>query len=426
MNSNSPVTVSQSPATTGKLFATEIVDNQHPSGPPQSITTESQQLRIDHTIGSRKPHYRARQLAEFTTWLQHSETNPVQSQFDESYWTVDACADVMRIDKLYRVDSGSTRAQMQSSNPAAQSAVQSFVTSTSPSGPHFPTNNYRPPNQESQIAIKTPAPMEEQVEIPTDGFDPMSGIRGKVDELRQNGKIIGSLQQPPALSTASWEVPSFIWPVITNQLLGEPGGSIASLSNTVAGMMSTTAKRLAVTGTGDGVGCTTIAMCIARRFAKQGKRVLLVDADLAQPKLAMRVGLQQRLSWLQALSNRRPVGDVVVSSTQDHVCVMPLAPIVSRVSWNRKIYDHLGRMLGALSSEFDLIVLDMGNATQMMSETTAPDAIADGVVLVSSENLTTTVEFQRTQAGLLSFGVNHMVVAQNFKSMRRLEPAMVG
>jgi len=179
-------------------------------------------------------------------------------------------------------------------------------------------------------------------------------------------------------------------------------------------MMMGTGNRLFVTGAGKGVGTSTITMAMARQFAISGRRTLLVDANISNPMLAVRLGLHPSMSWLQAVSQRRAISEVVINSASDKLHLMPLCPIVGRVSWPRAIFDQLGQLLFKLQSEFDLILIDGGKSIEMIAETTKPYSIADSFLLVSSQQRQGTSDLERAQSSLVSFGVRRLMVAQNF------------
>ena len=90
---------------------------------------------------------------------------------------------------------------------------------------------------------------------------------------------------------------------------------------------------------------------------------------------------------------------------------MPLAQMVSRVTWPRFIYDNLGEVLNQVRSHFDLIILDAGPANQMLAELSRADLLVDAALLV--HNGIDSPEFQKTKGRLETFGLNKFIVAQN-------------
>lgn len=380
--------------TTNQIVASEISDPATASRRNQTANTQGGQIRFDGAIGSHRPHYRAQQLEEFTNWLSQSD---IEGQPSASAG--------FRIEKLHRIDSKATSDN--SRRPVAK--------------PHFETASYQPPVTATPAV--TPSGPTTATQIPTDGFDPLSGIRKKIAAQHKN-----AVPTPIAHDTfiASWQVPTFAWPEITTQLIGEPSGAIRSLCHNASQMMMGTGNRLLVTGAAMGVGTSTITMAMARQFAISGRRTLLVDANTTSPMLAARLGLHPSMSWLQAVSQRRAISEVVINSTSDKLHLMPLCPIVGRVSWPRAIFDQLGQLLFKLQSEFDLILIDGGKFIEMIAETTKPYSIADSFLLVSSQQRHGTSDMERAQSSLVSFGVRRLMVAQNFIPQKVPTAAFVG
>jgi len=371
--SNSSTTKQRSSRTSSSnIVATEIADPGKTAALRNIEKLQSAQVRIDRATASRGPHYRAQQLEEFTNWLsQNDETNAAESGQRKSVSDDSA----FRINKLYRVDARGADTETK---------------------PHFKTQNYQAP--ESTNAI------------PTDGLASLSGIR--TDLASQQITTPTTIDHSKFI--ASWQVPGFNWPLITTQLMGESSGAIKTLCNSTTAMMAGTGNRLLVTAAESGVGNSTIAMSLARQYAASGKRTLLVDGNIVDPKLGIRMGLQPSISWVQAVSRRRSINEVIIESVADQLHFMPLCPITSSVSWPRTIYDQLGHLLFQLQSEFDLILIDGGKSTQVIAEASTPHAIADSFLLVSSKYRSSTPELHTAQRGLNLFGVRRLMIAQNF------------
>lgn len=379
-------------ATKNNIVASEIADPAKASANQRIANIQGSQVRFDGATGSRRPHYRAQQLEEFTNWLSQSD---IDGETNSSG---------LKIEKLHRIDS---KADSNISRPTVNQ-------------PHFETASYQPPVTQPVTAKPEPA---STTQIPTDGFDPLGGIRANLVAQQKS-----TVPTPIAHETfiASWQVPAFVWPQITSQLVDEPSGAIRSLCHNAAQMMLGTGNRLFVTGASKGVGTSTITMAMARQFAIEGKRTLLVDANITNPMLAVRMGLHPNMSWLQAVSQRRTISEVIINSVGDRLHLMPLCPIVGRVSWPRAIFDQLGQILFRLQSEFDLILIDGGKFIEVVAEATKPYSVADSFLLVSNKQRQATSEQERAQSGLVSFGVRRLMVAQNFIQPQVPTAALVG
>ena len=69
----------------------------------------------------------------------------------------------------------------------------------------------------------------------------------------------------------------------------------------------------AIAGAQEGVGATTIAVNLAVALARQGQRVVLVDADFTRPEIASLCGLKPRYTTGDVLSGRREIHEVLLA-----------------------------------------------------------------------------------------------------------------
>ena len=212
-------------------------------------------------------------------------------------------------------------------------------------------------------------------------------------------------------SIAAWDVVDFRWPKVTDHMVTSGADAIGSLTDSVFKLLGTGTQRIAVTGTGRGEGTTSIAISLARSAAAAGKKTLLVDADLASPGLSSQVGLGPNISWINAVNDALDPSEVIIRSQSSPLCVMPMSPIVTRVTWPRFIYDLLGDVASKVQSKFDLIIFDVGPASQLIAELSRPELLIDASLIV--DNGANSAEFLKTQERLESFGITKYLVAQN-------------
>ena len=210
---------------------------------------------------------------------------------------------------------------------------------------------------------------------------------------------------------AAWDVEDFRWPETTKLLLTQGGQSIQQLTQAVLTTAKTSGTRVAVMGVGRAEGTTSIALGVARCAADQGKKVLLVDADLANPSLSHQVGLSPNISWLNAINGSLGHAEVIIRSEKNQLCIMPIAPIINRSALADFIHDQLGELIAPIQSRFDLILIDSGPAIQLISELSRPAQLVDAGLIVHSN--ATSPAFSQTREQLLRFGLNKQIVAQN-------------
>ena len=225
-------------------------------------------------------------------------------------------------------------------------------------------------------------------------------------------KILSKTSKEIPTGVAAWDVEDFRWPVVTNQMIVSGGQAIDHLAESVFGLLSPSSQRLAITGLSRGDGTSSIAISLARWVAAFGKNVLLVDADLTSPvSLSNQIGLAPNLSWINAISQNLPAAEVIVRSQKMNLCVMPLAPMVSRAAWPRFIYDNLGELIDQVRSYFDLVIVDSGPSSQLLAELSRPRHMVDATLMVHDGE--ESPEFRQAKSMLEGFGLDRFVVAKN-------------
>ena len=171
-------------------------------------------------------------------------------------------------------------------------------------------------------------------------------------------------------------------------------------------------------GCNSGNGTSTTLLCAARQLAKRGTSVAIVDANLADPQLARRLGLLPELGLEDLLDGRQPLEEVAIESVSDKVALAPLGSAYIR----QLDSEAAGRLSGAietLADAYDLVLVDLGSLEN--------SAVADGsvveairvrptaVVLVQHDE--TTTEDRLIEAGrtLGHPGVELLGLIRNFR-----------
>ena len=222
-------------------------------------------------------------------------------------------------------------------------------------------------------------------------------------------------QLPPAshtisLSAAAWDVPQFHWTDVSDRILAAhtvTGG----LAENCESMLSPFGKTIAVTSPTRGQGTTTMSMTLARLFASCGKRVLLIDADIMQPRLSPMIGLQG-ISWFNNSTSSEPVGECIIHGKNSGICVMPLAGAITNTAPDEgPLFDRLEAHVNQVRGEFDLIVIDAGPVWQIVDEISSDNQLIDAAMLVNQDMHSH--GFTAARQKLMDCGVYRFIAAQN-------------
>ncbi len=141
-------------------------------------------------------------------------------------------------------------------------------------------------------------------------------------------------------------------------------------------------RSIALTSGKGGVGKTSIATNLAIAFARQGRRVLLVDGDLSLANVDLLLGVVPQKNLGDVVFGRASVEEVALKTT-DGVLLLPSASGVDELAdlddFRR---ERLLRELARLESAVELILLDTGSG--IGRQTIHLARAADQVVVVTT------------------------------------------
>lgn len=139
-------------------------------------------------------------------------------------------------------------------------------------------------------------------------------------------------------------------------------------------------KLIVVAGGKGGVGTTTVAVNVAASLARDGHRVVLVDADFAGPNVAEMCGLDGAYGAADVLAGRRtvhevllrgPIGIQVLPANRAHVELADCTP---------QAQERLLTQLHSLGAHADYVLIDAGSGSSRIMRRFWE--AADGVLLV--------------------------------------------
>jgi Mrp family chromosome partitioning ATPase len=236
----------------------------------------------------------------------------------------------------------------------------------------------------------------------------------------------------PASPPAPWrpllQVDRLSWPDTADRLEATAIRAIDSWAEAVSGALRSGRKVLGFGSSSSGEGVTTLMLVAARRLAGQGLRVVVVDANLADPKLAQVLGLLPEVGWEASLSAGLPLQEVAVESITDRLTVVPLLSAPAEPGGQGAEASRAAADLETLAQNYDAVLVDLGG---LEAEATAPPPPAprapcpgtivqavrrrvDAVLLVHSVRATTPDRIDALQRKLADAGIALAGIVQNF------------
>lgn len=143
-----------------------------------------------------------------------------------------------------------------------------------------------------------------------------------------------------------------------------------------------THRRLVIAGGRPGVGATTWTLAVGLTLAREGQRVVLVDADLARGDLTAACDVRPQGHLADVLAGRRTVHETLVLGPDGSQVLPGAAGAAVRDSVGRRAIQRLVRQLEQLQPHADWLVVDAGNQPSELAA--ALWTLADRLLVVTS------------------------------------------
>lgn len=137
---------------------------------------------------------------------------------------------------------------------------------------------------------------------------------------------------------------------------------------------------LSVTSTQAGEGKTTTISNLAVAYAQEGKRVLLVDADLRHPSLQTVFNVQNKTGLSNILANQNSYLEMIHNTTIDNLFLVTAGPVPPNPT-ELLSSGKLKEVLESWRESFDVILIDT-SPVAAMADGLIVASVSDGVVLV--------------------------------------------
>lgn len=179
------------------------------------------------------------------------------------------------------------------------------------------------------------------------------------------------------------------------------------------------AQTIMFTSANKGEGKTFCVSNIAKEYAKQGKKVLLVDLDLHRPRLSQTIAPMEQGGLMNAVRDMSSVDNQILTLKEENLFFLPAGPLPSNpleiVSSGSllPLFDKLKKM-------FDLIFIDTP-PVRIVSDARMIATLCDGVVLIVRSGVTKLNEVEEAKTHIENTGVPIIGGILNGQSYTRKE-----
>jgi len=139
-------------------------------------------------------------------------------------------------------------------------------------------------------------------------------------------------------------------------------------------------KKILVTSSNPGEGKTAIATNLAATIASEGKRVLIIDADMRNPKVAKKLGYTNSHGLSNIIAGHDILENIVWSGYGDNLDVLTSGPNPPNPS-EMLGSSQMGKMLEEAEKTYDTIIIDSPPLIAV-TDPAVLSTYADGVLIV--------------------------------------------
>ena len=136
-----------------------------------------------------------------------------------------------------------------------------------------------------------------------------------------------------------------------------------------------------VTSAGRGVGKSTVAAALARSLAQSGKTILLIDADMRNPRLGSLFGIETDTGLAASLAKRTPDSEAIVPTDTDGLHILPSVKFDSRGDLELISNGALSASLKRWCRQYDILLLD-GPPLLSVADARILSSKTDGTIMV--------------------------------------------
>ena len=172
-------------------------------------------------------------------------------------------------------------------------------------------------------------------------------------------------------------------------------------------------RSICVTSTASGEGKSTITFALAQAFAEdQGKKVLLVDADIRRSYLSQRLGYDSKLEGLsECITEKLSVVDSIYKTNIDGLFITPSGRLTENSTQLFK-RDRFKNYLEMTRKAFDMVIIDTPPIGYVVDAAIIA-SLADASVMVVAANMISRKEIKRNLLELKKANENFLGIIFN-------------
>jgi len=208
------------------------------------------------------------------------------------------------------------------------------------------------------------------------------------------------------------------WPEPSRRLQHEAGQQIEHLAEAVLQAAEAGRKLIGVAGFSHGEGCTTVLLAVARKLVQLDRNILVLDADVARPRLAHQLGMAAESGWLDVALGRIDLEDAVTESETESLALLPYRGETTEDASEPPSVEAIDDTLDRVAGHYDVVLVDLGGSLTSGGE---PSALAgqvaeriDSVLTVQNIRTTSHSHLAMLRQHFRRLGVAETGVIENF------------
>ncbi len=217
---------------------------------------------------------------------------------------------------------------------------------------------------------------------------------------------------------AMLQVERFSLPKVCRRLQARVGQQINQLTERLIRQAQAGHRVVAFEGCREKAGVSSLLLSVAHQAAQQGQRVIVVDTNFCNPRLAEHLGILPEVGLETVLSGQLPLEEVVVEAARSSMAILPLCPSCASIPPESSARTALRKALETLAGSYDLVLVAVESfeTSMAMADGWNPAVLPQCDVAVLVQDVRSTPQNQCNAAGrqLKSLGVELLGIVDNF------------